>query len=221
MSRARTDEIAAAYDRWSEIYESMQNPTRDLAARVLRERFDRVPDADVLEIGCGTGLNTRFLADASRSVVALDFSAGMLAQARANVRVGNVRFERQDIRGRWNVADASADRVVCTLVLEHVADLDRVFGEMRRVLRAGGRVFVCELHPFRQLRGGQAQFMDAASGEVVRVPAHLHDASAYVNACLHHGFELTRLGEWRDDGAGATDTPRLLSLEACSPQRNG
>jgi SAM-dependent methyltransferase len=49
------------------------------------------------------------------------------------------------------VADASFGFVLCTEVLEHVADPARVLGELRRVLRVGGRLlvtvpFVGELH---------------------------------------------------------------------------
>lgn len=223
MDHERTigDDVAAAYDHWSQTYEATENATRDLAARVLRDQFRyALVGGDVLEIGCGTGLNTRFLAEESRSVLALDFSAGMLEQARVNTRADNVRFEQQDIRSGWNVADESVAAVVCTLVLEHVADLKHVFAEMRRVLRPGGEFFVCELHPFRQLRGGQAQFADAASGKTVFVAAHLHHVSEYVNTALHHDFELLHLGEWRDDAATNEVTPpRLLSLRARAPRR--
>ncbi|HYO62578.1 MAG TPA: methyltransferase domain-containing protein [Pyrinomonadaceae bacterium] len=212
MSRP-VDEIAGAYDRWAGTYETNENATRDMAARVIRRRFADARDGDVLEIGCGTGLNTRHLAERSRSVLAFDFSAGMLERARANVSGANVRFEQRDIRRGWPLADDAVDLVVCTLVLEHVEDLGHVFGEAARVLRPGGEFFVCELHPFRQLQGGQAQFTEHDSGRVVLVPAFLHDVSDYLNAGARHGFELLRADEWRDDeGAAKTSPPRLLSL---------
>lgn len=207
------NDIAAAYDHWSHTYETMENLTRDMAARVIRHQLSDLRGRDVLEIGCGTGLNTSHLAGVSRSVLAVDFSAGMLAQARANVRAGNVRFEQQDIRLGWNVSAASLDVVACTLVLEHVADLDHVFAEAVRVLRVGGEFFVCELHPFRQLQGGQAQFIDTATAQTVFVPAFLHDVSDFVNAGIRHNFELLQMNEWRDDEAASKAAPpRLLSL---------
>lgn len=217
MSRAeRGADVAAAYDRWSRSYETMENATRDLAGVVLRRASLELRGQEVLEVGCGTGLNTRYLAEQARRVVAFDFSAGMLERARAGVGAANVRFVRADITGAWPAGEASFDVVVCTLVLEHVADLRHVFREAARVLRAGGEFFVCELHPFRQMRGGQAQFADEASGEVVLVPAHLHDVSDYVNAAVGAGFELLHLGEWRDETPEANPAlnapPRLLSL---------
>lgn len=211
------DRIASAYNRWSQTYETVVNPTRDLAATVLRQQSLNLHNRDVLEIGCGTGLNTRYLAEHGRSVTALDFSAGMLEQARANVPATNVRFLQNDIRLEWAVADSSFDFVVCTLVLEHIKDLGHVFIEARRVIRAGGEFLIYELHPFRQLRGGQAQFVDAAFDEVVLIPAFLHDVSDYVNASIEAGFELIRLSEWRDASEAAkTAIPRLLSVHTCA-----
>ena len=204
--------IVSAYNQWSHTYEVVENPTRDLAAHVLRRELPDLHDLNVLEIGCGTGVNTRYLAERGRSVRALDFSPGMLDRARVNVPASNVRFEQQDIRIIWNLADASVDLVVCTLVLEHVENLDHVFKEAKRVLRPGGEFFVCELHPFRQLQGRQAQFTSADTGEVVLVSAYLHDVSDYVNASLQHDFTLLHLGEWRDDESAKSALPRLLSV---------
>jgi malonyl-CoA O-methyltransferase len=212
------DEIASAYDRWARTYEATGNATRDLAVVVLRRELPDVQGKDVLEIGCGTGLNTRYLTERARSVIAVDVSAGMLEQARANVLAANVRFEQRDIRCSWDLADASVDLVVCTLVLEHVEDLDPVFREAARVLRPGGGLFVCELHPFRQLQGRQAQFVDPASGSTVLVPAYLHDVSDYVNASVRHGFAVVHLGEWRNEAdAGKGSPPRLLSVRVRIP----
>lgn len=207
------NDIAAAYSHWSHTYETTENLTRDMAARVIRQQLSDLRDRDVLEIGCGTGLNTRHLAGVSRSVLAVDFSAGMLAQARANIRAGNVRFEQQDIRLGWNISDASLDLIACTLVLEHVEELNHIFAEAARVLRVNGEFFVCELHPFRQLQGGQAQFIDIATAQTVFVSAFLHDVSDFVNAGIRHTFEFLQITEWRDDEAGSKAAPpRLLSL---------
>jgi len=213
-----TDPVASAYDRWSRTYETVENPTRDLAAFSLRRQSLPLSDRDVLEIGCGTGRNTGYLSEGSRSVVAVDFSAGMLEEARTKFAAPNVRFESWDIRSRWTPRDRSIDLIVCMLVLEHVRDLRPVFLEAARVLRPGGEAFVCELHPFRQYQGHQARFVDPASGETVLVTAYTHDVSDYVDAALRSGFELAELREWKDEGE-ASAPPRLLSLRLRIPGR--
>jgi malonyl-CoA O-methyltransferase len=175
-------------------------------------------DRDVLETGCATGLNTIYLAQQSRSVLALDGSAGMLAQARIRVAAPQVRLVQCDLEHAWPLAAVSVDLVLCLLVLEHVADLSMFFQEAARVLRPGGACFVCELHPCRQLQGWQARFTEAKSGQVVLIPAYLHDVSEYVNASVQQGFALIRMDEWRDAHDTAhTLPPRLLSLHLRVP----
>ena len=210
-----TNPIASAYDRWSASYDDDRNPTRDLDARVVRASPLGVDGGDVVELGCGTGKNTIWLAERARAVVALDFSEGMLARARERVAAAGlgdrVRFVRGDVREPWPVGDAAADVVIGNLVLEHVADLAPVYAEAARALRPGGRLLFCELHPERQRRGGQAHFTDA-SGETVHVPAHRHTVAEYVNGGLAAGLALHHLGEWIEDGAETDAPPRLVSV---------
>jgi malonyl-CoA O-methyltransferase len=204
-------EVAAAYDRWAETYESSPNRTRELAASILRERGPAVEGRDLLEVGCGTGYNTVWFAERARSVVAMDFSAGMLRQAEARIHSPRVRFVLHDVREPWPVGDESADLVVVMLVLEHVERIEHVLAEAARALRPGGEIFVCEFHPFRQITGRQARFTSPETGECVHVAAFLHDVSEYLNAAIARGFELLHVGEWRDEGAAL---PRLLSIRA-------
>lgn len=208
-------DIAAAYDEWAETYDTDQNRTRDLAAQVLREANLNFADRNVIEVGCGTGRNTEWLAlpaAGAAGIVALDFSEKMLTRARDRVSDPRVRFVQHDVRSSWPLADASADLVIAMLILEHVEMLEPFFAEAARALRPGGELFICELHPMRQLLGGQAQFTNAKTGDYQRVPAFLHDISEYVNTGLAMGFELVRLGEWRDLESPPTSFPRLLSL---------
>lgn len=206
------EEIATAYDRWSQTYEAVENATRDLAARVLRQYPLNLQDREILEIGCGTGLNTAYLAEHAKHLMAFDLSAGMLKQARRKVTAGNVRFVQGDIQVEWALAEASVDLVVCMLVLEHIANIDHVFKEAVRVLRPGAEFFICEFHPFRQLQGRQARFTDESSRDLVFVRAFLHEVSEYVNTSIQHGFQLIRLDEWRDDDPDQSKLPRLLSV---------
>jgi len=212
MTPPHRQPVAAAYDRWAETYDVDDNKTRELAAAVLRRCSLKLAGRDVIEIGCGTGINTEWLAEQAASVHALDFSEGMLRHAEARVRSPHVRFLRHDIRSAWPTADASADVVIAMLVLEHVEQLEPIFAESARVLRAGGELYLCELHPFRQMSGSQANFINRATGRPVRVPAFLHDVSEYVNVGLAAGYQLVRLDEWRDPDAQKSELPRLLSV---------
>ncbi|HLN99527.1 MAG TPA: methyltransferase domain-containing protein [Pyrinomonadaceae bacterium] len=218
MTRYRNEsEIAAAYNEWAQTYDCVENATRDLAAEVLRQADLKLSGRTIIEVGCGTGRNTEWLASPRSDVsqiVGLDFSAQMLARARERVRDSRVRFIQHDVSEVWPLADAAADVVMAMLVLEHLESLPRFFAEAARVLSPGGTLFICELHPMRQMLGGRAQFTSKQTGERQLIPAFLHDTSDYVNDALSSGFELIHLGEWRDAGALPTDPPRLVSLQA-------
>ena len=212
MFRTMTErDVAAAYDDWAASYDADVNATRDLDAQVLRESGLELAGRDVVELGCGTGKNTAWLAVAARHVTCLDFSAGMLARARARVAAPHVTFVQHDIRTAWPLAAGCADVVVGNLVLEHLEDVAPVFAEAARVLRAGGVLLLCELHPERQRRGGQAQFTHP-SGERMRVAAHRHTVAEFVNGGIAAGLRLAHLGEWLEDGAPPDAPPRLLSV---------
>lgn len=75
------DRLAPSYDALTggEAFRHQRRQTHEAFARWLR------PGCRVLEIGCGTGADTEYLARAGLRVIACDPSAGMLCQARRRV----------------------------------------------------------------------------------------------------------------------------------------
>ena len=204
-------EVAQAYNKWATSYDADKNVTRDLDALVMQRVGLQLTDKDILELGSGTGKNTTYLAQHARHVTAMDFAEGMIARAHQRIVTNNVQFVKHDVRDSWPVPSASVDLVVANLILEHVHDLAPVFFEAARVLRPNGQFFFCELHPYRQLTGGQANFVDPATGEAVLVAAHVHTVSEYVMGGIETGFLLRSLGEWTEDDAQPSTPPRLIS----------
>lgn len=211
--RVRSVEVVAtAYDRWAAQYDDDLNLTRDLDATVVRRAPLRLAGSDVVELGCGTGKNTVWLASEARHVHALDVSHAMLARARQQVVAPNVSFIHHDVCVPWPVAAHGIDVVVGNLVLEHIGDLSPIYANAARALRSGGQLFLSELHPFRQARGAQAHFTERSTGETVKVPAFAHTTEEYVDAAAVAGFVLRDVGQWMDGNAPSDDPPRLLSL---------
>jgi len=201
--------VEDAYNAWSATYDSDQNRTRDLDERVARRELQNWRCRTVLELGCGTGKNTKLLAGISELVHSLDFSAGMIEKAKQRAPTANVSFLIADITQRWPVRDGLFDLVVCNLVLEHVEDLEFIFKEASRALIAGGRFFVCEFHPFRQYQGTQARFQQA--DRTTHIPAFVHHTTDFLHAAAANDLRLVKLNEWwheEDDGK----PPRLISF---------
>jgi len=203
------DSIRNAYSEWAETYDSDRNRTRDLDQTVTQQTLRDRRAHTILEIGCGTGKNTAFLASIGERVLALDFSEGMLRQARAKVTDDHVTFAEADLTRPWPCDDRSQDLIVCNLVLEHIADLSFIFSEAARCLAPEGQLFVCELHPFRQYQGTQANFQ--RNEATTEIPAYVHNLSDFTEAARAQELTLDALKEWwhtEDTGL----PPRLVSF---------
>jgi malonyl-CoA O-methyltransferase len=201
--------IRDAYNTWAATYDTDRNLTRDLDAQVTRATLVGQPAARILELGCGTGKNTAFLAQLGGRVLALDFAEGMIRQAQARVPAAHVGFAVADLTRPWPVAAGTVDLAVCNLVLEHIADLGFIFAEAARCLAPGGRLFVAELHPFKQYQGSKAVYGPAQAR--AQIPAFVHHISAFLDAASAAGLTLLRLKEWwhAEDAAAP---PRLVSF---------
>ena len=119
-----------------------------------------------------------------------------------------MRFLAHDLRQPLPFEDATFDRVVSGLVLEHLADLDAFFAEARRVLRPGGRAVVSAMHPAMFLKGVQARFTDPASGEKVQPGSFAHSIGEFVMASGRAGFALEGVDERAPDAHFASRYPR-------------
>lgn len=123
---------------------------RTVAQTRIRRRFLRLarvrPGERVLEVGCGSGVVLRDLADLvgrRGAVVGADPSRRAIAAAR---RLNRARPEHRAIALR--VADGTDlpfragrfDAALAVTVVLHVADPDALIREMTRVVRPGGRV---------------------------------------------------------------------------------
>lgn len=200
--------VRAAYDRWAPLYEDDGNPLLALEQPAVHAAVGDPGGLDVLDLGTGTGRHALWLATRGARVTALDFSEGMLAQARTRVGAAQVRFIAHDLAQPLPLPDASFDLVVSGLVLEHLDDLPLFFAEARRVLRPGGRAVVSTLHPAMFLRGAQARFTDPDSGALVQPGSVPHPLGAFVMAALQAGFRLQDVLERAPDAPLAATVPR-------------
>lgn len=82
MPKELFDLVAADYDSW---YETELGQTVDDAERKLAERMFKPTGVRVLEVGCGTGQYTTWLARQGYEITAVDISLEMMARAQAKM----------------------------------------------------------------------------------------------------------------------------------------
>jgi SAM-dependent methyltransferase len=93
----------------------------------------------VLELGPGVGANLRYLSPGTH-LIAVEPNPAMHALLRRRAAAADVDLDlRTTVGERIDVADASVDAVISSLVLCTVPDPSAVLAEVRRVLRPGGR----------------------------------------------------------------------------------
>lgn len=183
--------VAEGYAEWARTYDQRCNPT--IAAEepaVRRLLADRAPSTAV-DVGCGTGRHSRWLAERGHRVVAVDSSPEMLAvAARALPEVQTVLADVRELP----LDDGCADLVVCALVLSHLPDLEPV-AELARLLRPGGRLVVSNVHPFAATVLGERAWTATAEGGRAHIPEYPHPLGAYVNAFRTAGLVPAALVE--------------------------
>jgi len=200
-------------------------PPRDsqaaLRARAERSELVRLldgsiaGDARVVEVGCGTGQMSLFLATADRIVIGADLSRPSLRLAEeARLRFGIERafFVETDLRSP-GLREGSFDVVVANGVLHHTPDPRASFAAMARLARPGGKVVVGLYNAIaripHRLRRGIARLsgfrlvpfdpvLRARRNEPARREAWLRDQYQHVEEHRHTVGEVRRW--FRDNG---------------------
>ncbi|MFO0945353.1 MAG: class I SAM-dependent methyltransferase [Planctomycetota bacterium] len=141
-AKRQFDSWSVGYDR-SILQRIFFRPSHDklLASAKIR------PNARILDVGCGTGLFARRLAEnfPHASVVGLDLSEGMLNKAAVNCaevadRVELVKGDSENLP--FN--DGTFDLVTCIHSFHHYPNQEKVVREMYRVLKPDGQVMIID-----------------------------------------------------------------------------
>jgi ubiquinone/menaquinone biosynthesis C-methylase UbiE len=148
----------------------------------------------VLDLGSGAGLDC-FLAASKVGkkgrVIGVDMTPEMIEKARENARKGNYRnveFRLGEIEN-LPVADNSADVAISNCVINLVPDKRRVFMEVFRVLKPGGRLMVSDIVLLKELpdvvKNSIEAYIGCLSGAIMR--------DEYIGAIKAAGFQDVRI----------------------------
>jgi 2-polyprenyl-3-methyl-5-hydroxy-6-metoxy-1,4-benzoquinol methylase len=90
----------------------------------------------VLDVGCGSGLNSKAIAALGHHVSGVDLSEAAIERYRSYGFEGRAA----DIEEGLNYPNDSFDLVFCAEVIEHMTSPEVLIAEMKRVLKPGGRL---------------------------------------------------------------------------------
>jgi ubiquinone/menaquinone biosynthesis C-methylase UbiE len=129
-------ESARAYAEWE----------HDAGVRLLEEYthvLGPLAGRLILDIGCGIGGKTVAYADAGGDVIGIDIEGDKVAEAArfARERGSRARFVVADA-GTLPFADGTFDVVIANDSMEHFSDPARALGELARVVRRGGHIWL-------------------------------------------------------------------------------
>ncbi|RJP29300.1 MAG: class I SAM-dependent methyltransferase [Actinobacteria bacterium] len=134
------------FDDWAGRYES--GLLYNVFFRTLHRRFVRkikpLPGAEYLDVGCGTGAVSRRLVRKGARVTGVDYSPGMLAVARSLSRDMENLAYIQGSADSLPCEEGRCDGVVTAFSFHHFPNAEGALREIRRVLRPGGSMFLCD-----------------------------------------------------------------------------
>jgi len=144
----------------------------------------------VLDLGCGAGFLSNYLAARGHQVTGIDRAAEVLPVARANDASRSVRYEVGDARA-LPFAAGSFD-VVCAMdLLERTEEPERVIAEASRVLAPGGLLV---FHTFNRTWQAHLAVIKGTAWFVKHAPDDLHDLRLFITPdelramCAAQGF---------------------------------
>ncbi len=197
-----------AYNKMAKVY-SEQVDTKPYNAYYERPAtlslLPEVKGKRVLDVGCGPGVYSQWLAEHGAQVVAFDANQKMVRLARK--RLGDrAQVRLATLEAPLDFAlDASFDIIVAPLVMDYVRDWAPVFREFHRILVPGGVLVFSMEHPFGKYYGFRETTIYFETdlvyhtwhgfGPPIKVPSYRRPMSAVINPLVLAGFELDCLLE--------------------------
>lgn len=180
-ARARFDQWAATYED-SFIWRYYFMPLHGM----LESRITPVNGLSILDLGSGTGdMLRRFERAGASRLVGLDESEGMLKVARKLSRdCSRIEYIHSSIDSNLAVEE-EFDIVISCIAFHHFPDSSGLLEEIHRILKPGGRLYICDLTD----KGILGRSM-LAYGRVKRADKHYYNLRSLTRMANEAGFEI-------------------------------
>jgi 2-polyprenyl-6-hydroxyphenyl methylase/3-demethylubiquinone-9 3-methyltransferase len=149
------------------------------------------PGSRWLDVGCGTGVLSRWLVDCKAVVDGVDASPRMLEQARASAPGVNLQLADA---AQLPFGDATFDGIVCSSVIEYLRDPAVAVREAARVLRSNGSYVFSVPNRDSRLRK-LLKLSHSVSGQPkwIRYSVHEFDAAGLRSLLKELGFGIDKV----------------------------
>jgi demethylmenaquinone methyltransferase/2-methoxy-6-polyprenyl-1,4-benzoquinol methylase len=192
---AMFDQVSTRYDRTNAVL-SVGNAAlwRVATTRAVAPRAGET----ILDVAAGTGTSSASLARNGATVVAADFSEGMIEVGRAR-QAGNpfIRFVQADATD-LPFEDDSFDAVTISFGLRNIVDPKKALAEFFRVVKPGGRVVVCEFSqpPLAPIRTGYRAYLKFGMPVLARLASSNPAAYEYLMESIQAWPDQRALASW-------------------------
>lgn len=171
-------------------------------------------DKVVLDLGCGSGYGSNYLADYAKNLEAVDVAKEAIDYASHSFIKDNLSFTQINPDKQYPFESSTFDLIVSSQVIEHVENMDLYLSEIKRLLKPGGKVIIVTPDRVHRLYKWQKPWNEF----------HLFEFDAFsLNELLSsylqidHMYKMGSVDSLLDHEINRTKKMRLLSLPFTLP----
>lgn len=170
----------------------------------LLKRIDLPDGAHVLDIGCGVGGHSFIIAEKFNATVhAVDLSRNMIHVAQQHLSnrphlVNRIKFEILDVTNAPQIQDNTYDMIYTRDALLHIQDKEKLFENIFRWLKPGGKVVFTDYSIQEKRTPGEQGHSDDFQKYLQERKYVLADCKEYRRILTSSGFHQVKVEDWTD-----------------------
>ena len=184
--------VRTGYAEWAATYEEAVPNQLDIRVLEGLRSVDWSIARECLDLACGTGRTAEWLKVRGVATIdGIDLTPEMLERARTKELYRSLFLGSVEDTG---ISHTRYDLIVMCLVDEHLAALEPVYQEARRLSNPCAKFVVVGMHPFFFMTGMPTHFEDT-DGNPKAIETYIHLFSDHVRAAFKAGWTLTEVYE--------------------------